>query len=84
LLNKVPNVPCLYRYSVNETYYGIKKWAGKRREHSLDTIDRKIAERRLRAWIDNMTKVDSEAEKTTLAQLLDKFTETRGGMWARV
>lgn len=80
LLDKVPNVQCLYRHSVNGTYYAIKKWAGKRREHSLDTTDRKIAERRLRAWIDTLGKIDSEAEKTTLAQLLDKFTETRGGM----
>lgn len=80
LLNKVPNVPSLYRHSLNNTYYGIKKRDGKRREHSLDTTDRKIAERRLRTWIDNMGKVDSEAEKTTLAQLLEKFTTTRGGM----
>jgi hypothetical protein len=28
----------LHRHGVNETYYGIKKWAGKRKEHSLDMM----------------------------------------------
>ena len=80
LLDKIPNVPCLYRHSINGTYYGIKKNAGKRKEHSLETTDRKIAERKLRAWISNLAKIDAEAEKTTLAQLLDKFTSIRSGM----
>ena len=80
LLDKIPNVPGLYRHSVNGTYYGIKKNAGKRKEHSLDTTDRKIAERKHRAWISDLAKIDSEAEKTTLAQLLEKFTSVRSGM----
>jgi integrase len=54
--------------------------AGKRKEHSLDTTDRKIAERKLRAWISDLAKIDTEAEKTTLAQLLEKFTSVRSGM----
>ncbi len=80
LLDKIQNVPCLYRHSVNGSYYGIKKLAGKRKEHSLDTTDRKIAERKLRAWISDLAKIDAEAEKTTLAQLLEKFTIVRSGM----
>ena len=44
-LVKIPNYPCLYRHDVNNTYYGIKKHGGKRKEHSLQTDDRKIAER---------------------------------------
>ncbi len=80
LLDKIPNVPSLYRHSVNGTYYGIKKLAGKRKEHSLDTADRKIAERKLRVWISDLAKIDTEAEKTTLAQLLEKFTSIRSGM----
>jgi hypothetical protein len=80
LLNKIPNIPCLYRHSVNNTYYAIKKWAGKRKEHSLDTTDRKIADRKLKTWIASLDKIDFEAEKTTLAQLLQKFTTTRSGM----
>jgi integrase len=80
LLVKIPNVSCLYRHTVNSTYYGIKKAGGKRKEHSLDTTDRQIAERKLRAWITSLGKIDPEAEKTTLAELLEKFTTTRSGM----
>jgi integrase len=80
LLEKIPHVTGLYRHSVNQVYYGIKRVAGKRKEHSLDTDDRKIAERKLKEWIANLDKVDQEAEKTTLAQLLDKFVATRQGM----
>lgn len=79
LLEKIPNYPCLYRHGVNQTYYGIKKVGGKRKEHSLDTTDRKTAERRLKDWIANLDKIDSEAEKTTLNQLIEKLVATRQG-----
>src|SRR5580692_9547364 len=52
------------------TNYGIKKYDDKRKEHSLQTNDKKIAERKLKAWIADLDKIDTEAEKTTLAQLL--------------
>jgi integrase len=80
LLGKIPNVPGLYRHSVNGTYYAMKKIAGKRKEHSLETTDRKLAERRFKDWAANLDKVDSESEKTTLAQLVEKFKKTREGM----
>jgi site-specific recombinase XerD len=79
LLEKIPNFPCLYRHRLNETYYGIKKIAGKSKEHSLQTTDRKIAERKLAAWIKSLDKVDANAEKTTLDQLLEKFVASRKG-----
>lgn len=79
LLEKIPNFPCLYRHTLNGTYYAIKKNAGKRKEHSLQTTDRKIAERRLADWIKNLNKIDSTAEKTTLNQLLTKFVASRQG-----
>ncbi len=82
LLSKIPNYACLYRHTINGTYYGIKKHGGKRKEHSLDTDDRKLAERRLKDWIDDLDKIDSEAEKTTLSQLLEKFENIRQGMSA--
>src|SRR5690606_10508529 len=80
LLQKIPNYPCLYRHSVNDTYYGIKKIGGKRKEHSLGTTDRKIAEKYLKEWLGNLDKVDMEAEKTTLEQLIAKFVTIRAGM----
>jgi hypothetical protein len=32
LLAMIPNVPCLYRYEANSTYYGIKKLKGKEKD----------------------------------------------------
>jgi integrase len=83
LLEKIPNFQCLYRHSANGTYYAIKKFAGKRKEHSLQTTDRKIAERKLADWIKSLDKLDTEQEKTTLAQLIDKFVAARQGKAAK-
>jgi integrase len=83
LLEKIPNYPGFYRHAINKTYYGIKKIAGKRKEHSLETNDRKIAERRLKEWIGGLDKIDSELEKTTLVELIDKFVKTRQGKAAK-
>jgi hypothetical protein len=58
----------------------MKEIVGKRKEHSLETSDRKLAERRFKDWAANLNKVDTEAEKTTLAQLVDKFKKTREGL----
>ena len=70
---KVPNVPGLYRHTQSGRYYGCKKVDGKRKERSLGTTDRKIAERRLKEWIANLGKVDKEVEKMTLKQLHQRF-----------
>jgi hypothetical protein len=78
LQNKVQGAQWLFRHSINETYYAQKKINGKRKEHSLDTTDRKIAERRLKEWIASLEAIDSEAAKMALAELLEKFKEARG------
>ena len=70
---KVPNVAGLYRNTRTGRYYGCKKVEGRRKERSLGTADRKIAERRLKEWIANLGKVDTEVEKTTLKQLHKRF-----------
>ena len=60
LLKKVPNVPCLYRHKLNLRYYGIKSVRGKlisealRTEHGEPITDRKIAERRLKEWVESV------------------------------
>src|SRR5947209_4636010 len=79
LLDKVQGVQWLYRHSLNRRYYAQKKINGNRKERSLGTTDRKIAERRLKEWIANLEEVDSEAEKMTLAVLLEKFKEANQG-----
>ncbi len=77
---KVTHVPGLYRHSRSGRYYACKKLGGIRRESSLRTCDRKIAERRLKEWIGNLDKVDAEVEKTTLGQLIQRFVVVTGGM----
>jgi hypothetical protein len=70
LLEKIPTVQCPYRHQTNETYYGIKKHAGKRKEHSLQTTDRKIAERKLADWIKGLDRIDlSLIQKTSSLNL---------------
>jgi len=73
LLAKIPNVPCLYRHRINGTYYGIKKLQGKEKVRSFDTADRKVAESKLKVWINGLDRLDAEAQKLTLEELLDKL-----------
>jgi hypothetical protein len=82
-LEKVPQVPCLYRHSLSRKYYGIKKVGGKRKEHSLDTTDRKLAERRLKTWIANLGKVDTEVERLTVREMLHKLQKANLGKAAK-
>ena len=57
---KVADFPGLYRHARSGRYYACKKLGGIRRERSLGTCDRKIAERRLKDWIGSLDKVDAE------------------------
>ena len=76
---KVANFPGLYRHSRSGRYYACKKQGGIRRERSLRTCDRKIAERRMKEWIGNLDKVDFKEEKTSLSQLLERFDKSTRG-----
>jgi integrase len=80
---KVPQVPCLYRHSLSRKYYGIKKVDGKRKEHSLDTIDRKLAERRLKKWIADLGKTSSEVEHLTLREMIEQLRKVNQGKAAK-
>jgi integrase len=80
---KVPGRVALYRNPRSGLYYGFKKLHGKRRECSLRTTDRKIAERRLKDWIRTLEIVDREIERTTLSALLDKFLAVSRGKAAK-
>ncbi len=80
---KIANFPGLYRHSISGRYYGAKKLRGKRKERSLRTTDRKIAERRLRDWVRNLDGVDRGLEKTTLCELVQKFVAANQGKSAK-
>lgn len=76
---KVPGIPGLYRNARSGVYLGIKRVQGKRKERSLKTNDRKIAERRLKAWIDELGRVDTSVEKTTLEDLFKRLLAVDAG-----
>lgn len=77
--HKIPNVPGLYRHVPSGVYHGTKKVNGKRKERSLKTTDRRIAETRLREWFVTLEKVDCEVEKTTLSELAKSFAAINRG-----
>lgn len=72
-------MPGLYRNTRTGMYYGCKKVAGRRKERSLGTTDRKIAERRLKEWIANLGKVDTAVEKITLKELHERYIAVSQG-----
>ena len=76
---KIPPHQCLYRHTLSGRYYAIKKLFGKRRETSLGTTDRKIAERRLKEWIGGLEKIDGVVEKTTVRPLREKLIAANVG-----
>jgi integrase len=67
--------PCLYRYR-NGTYYARYKSGGKEIRCSLETTDRKLAERNLAKKKDEQSQIDRSQGKLTLAELCDRYLKT--------
>jgi site-specific recombinase XerD len=68
--------PCLYRYLPNGVYYGRFKVDGKEIRCSLETTDRKLAERALARKKEQQSQIDRSKNKMTLAELCDIHLET--------
>ena len=68
---------CLYRYSPSGVYYARVKRGGKETKRSLQTTDRRLAQRRLRDFRDNQQQVDRARGNATLAQLCDRWLATK-------
>jgi hypothetical protein len=68
--------PCLYRYLPNGVYYGRFKVDGKEIRCSLETTDRKLAERTLARKKEQQSQIDRSKNKVTLAELCDIYLET--------
>jgi hypothetical protein len=77
------NFPGLYRNTASGLYYGFKKLRGKRKEVSLRTTDRKIAERRLQEWMRNLAVVNRDLEQTTLRELILRLVIVNRGKSAK-
>src|SRR5437867_10714360 len=67
--------PCLYRYR-NGTYYARFKSGGKEIRCSLETTDRKLAERHLARKKEEQSQVDRSQGKLTLSELCDRYLQT--------
>src|SRR3954469_4399631 len=68
--------PCLYRYLPNDVYYGRFKVDGKEIRCSLETTDRKLAERALAKKKEQRSQIDRSKSKMTLAHLCDRYIKT--------
>jgi len=67
--------PCLYRYR-NGIYYARFKTGGKEIRCSLETTDRKLADRNLARKKDEQSQIDRSQGKLTLAELCDRYLKT--------
>jgi integrase len=67
--------PCLLRYK-NGTYYARFKSGGKEIRCSLETTDRKLAERNLAQKRDEQSHIDRSQGKLTLAGLCERYLKT--------
>jgi integrase len=86
LLRSIPNVPCLKRHEINGNYYAVKKIRGKikthafRSESGITIRDRKLAERKLREWLDGLEREElSPAPKISFRELLEKYRAVNAG-----
>lgn len=87
-LLKPTGFPCLYRHEKTGRYYARKKNKGKlkqevlRAENGNAIVDRKLAERALRIWLENLD--NPEVQKTnaqmTFAELLEKHRAVTAGL----
>src|SRR5438309_8163798 len=67
--------PCLYRYR-NGTYYARFKSGGKEIRCSLETADRKLAERNLARKKEEKSLIDHSQGKLSLAELCERYLKT--------
>ena len=68
--------PCLYRYISNGVYYARFKSGGKEIRCSLETTDRKLAERNLAEKKKKQSQIDPAKSRMTLAELCDIYLKT--------
>lgn len=72
----------LFRHSETLQYYGVKTTAGKKVRRPLETTDRKVAERSLLAWLNELADSTPKgaAADLTVGQLLTMFLKVRSNL----
>lgn len=68
--------PCLYKYEASGVYFAHVRAGGKLHRDSLETTDRKLANRRLDAFRRKVGRVDPKLGRTTLAAMCDLYLQT--------
>jgi integrase len=68
--------PCLYKYEASGVYFAHVRAGGKLHRDSLETTDRKLANRRLAAFRRKVGHIDPKLGKTTLAAMCDLYLQT--------
>jgi len=76
LLKTIKTFTGLRVHSISGVYYASLKRNGKRIERSLQTRDRKFAERKLREMRGDFETLDPSSGQTTIQQVLEKFKAT--------
>ena len=68
----------LYRNESSGTYYALVKRSGKQNKRSLKTKDRKLAERRLRTYKNDLERMDPAKGKVTITfkEMSERWLET--------
>ena len=70
----------LYRYSANKNYYAVFRIGGKQIWRSLETADRELAERKLKAELEKRGRVDPRSGKMTVEELLKLYEKSLEGL----
>ena len=68
--------PCLYKYQSSGVYFAHVRAQGKLHRKSLQTNDRKLADRRLVDFRRRISRIDSALGKITLAEMSDLYLQT--------
>jgi integrase len=75
------NIPCLYRSSDSDIFYGVFTRKGDQVKKSLKTTDKELARRRLEALRQKVTRLNTKAGKAILfADLAKRWLDNVSGM----
>jgi integrase len=76
---KIKRTPGLYRYNPSGQYFARVRFQGKLYRKKLDTDDLALARRKLRAYRDDLERVDARKSNTSFAVVLDAYAATLTG-----
>jgi integrase len=76
------SAPCLYRYDPTGQYFARVRFGGRLYRRALGTTDYQLARRKLSAFRNDLGRTDGRSGNTSFGAVLDKYTQTIGGLSA--